>query len=391
MRQYVGARYVPILFNNNGSNNWVNGIGYEALTIVTYLNNSYTSIKNVPSNVGNPAQNPEYWVNTGNYNAMISEINQELSDINTSIAYLKNKQILLIGDSYSTGYGLTTDSYAEILKNFLNQNGIRLTISASAGTGFIGSKTTKYIDLLNQAQNLPYDIILVQGFLNDYEHSGGLKEGIQEAIAEFKTRASILYPTAKVYALPIGKRLSESHYADMQSIINFLNQSRYIVVQDSWGWLFSPLLFQDDGTHPNNLGVTVLYNKFLDLLFNTNYQYRIDNTYWQCTLSNQLNYKIINLRSLIQNNISEGEIINNTRYNFTGFTEIKTNVSPSLQKTIVSAIGNDIVFVQFEFSTNKTVKIYCPSKNSTEVLNLNSLNQMFNEYFSLPLMQLVIG
>lgn len=391
MRQYVGARYVPILFNNNGSNNWVNGIGYEALTIVTYLNNSYTSIKNVPSNVGNPAQNPEYWVNTGNYNAMISEINQELSDINTSIAYLKNKQILLIGDSYSTGYGLTTDSYAEILKNFLNQNGIRLTISASAGTGFIGSKTTKYIDLLNQAQNLPYDIILVQGFLNDYEHSGGLKEGIQEAIAAFKTRASILYPTAKIYALPIGKRLSESHYEDMQSIINFLNQSRYIVVQDSWGWLFSPLLFQDDGTHPNNLGVTVLYNKFLDLLFNTNYQYRVDNTYWQCTLSNQLNYKIINLRSLIQNNISEGEIINNTRYNFTGFTEIKTNVSPSLQKTIVSAIGNDIVFVQFEFSTNKTVKIYCPSKNSTEVLNLNSLNQMFNEYFSLPLMQLVIG
>ena len=44
-RQYIGARYVPKFFDNNGSTEWVKGIGYEPLTIVTYLNNSFTSKK----------------------------------------------------------------------------------------------------------------------------------------------------------------------------------------------------------------------------------------------------------------------------------------------------------------------------------------------------------
>lgn len=79
MMQYVGARYVPKMFNQNGSNEWVQGVQYESLTVVTYLNNSYTSVQNVPSNVGNPADNPEYWVNIGLYGEKFDAMNEAIA------------------------------------------------------------------------------------------------------------------------------------------------------------------------------------------------------------------------------------------------------------------------------------------------------------------------
>lgn len=74
VRQYIGARYVPKFFEGvGGSSEWVGGVEYEPLTIVTYLGNSYTSKKTVPSTIGAPNNNLNYWVNTGNYNAQIEE------------------------------------------------------------------------------------------------------------------------------------------------------------------------------------------------------------------------------------------------------------------------------------------------------------------------------
>lgn len=75
-KQYIGARYVPAFFDNNGSNEWAAGVAYEPLTIVTYLGNSYTSKKPVPSNIGAPntTEGRKYWVNTGNQSAAVDEV-----------------------------------------------------------------------------------------------------------------------------------------------------------------------------------------------------------------------------------------------------------------------------------------------------------------------------
>lgn len=77
-RQYIGARYVPKFFENpNGTCEWLgSSIGYEALTIVTYLNNSFTSKKTVPAGVD--ISDTNYWVNTGNYNAQLQQIIDEI-------------------------------------------------------------------------------------------------------------------------------------------------------------------------------------------------------------------------------------------------------------------------------------------------------------------------
>lgn len=73
VRQYVGARYVPKFAYPVA---WQAGTSYEALTIVTYNNSSYTSKIPVPATVGNPADNDSYWALTGNYNAQVEDYRQ---------------------------------------------------------------------------------------------------------------------------------------------------------------------------------------------------------------------------------------------------------------------------------------------------------------------------
>lgn len=75
VKQYVGARYVPKFASPV---EWAPSTSYEALTIVTFNNASYTSKVPVPPTVGNPANNPQYWALTGNYNAQVEQYRQEV-------------------------------------------------------------------------------------------------------------------------------------------------------------------------------------------------------------------------------------------------------------------------------------------------------------------------
>ena len=79
-RQYIGARYVP-KFSNPVE--WNKALSYEAMTIVTYLGNSFTSKKPVPAGVD--IANGEYWVNTGNYNAQIEAYRADVTELKTQV------------------------------------------------------------------------------------------------------------------------------------------------------------------------------------------------------------------------------------------------------------------------------------------------------------------
>ena len=82
VRQYVGARYVPKFATPV---EWAADTSYEALTIVTFNNASYTSKVQVPPTVGNPANNPQYWALTGNYNAQVEQYRQETENYNARV------------------------------------------------------------------------------------------------------------------------------------------------------------------------------------------------------------------------------------------------------------------------------------------------------------------
>lgn len=91
-RQYVGARYVPKIMGE-----WNKALQYEALSVVTYMGNSFTSKISVPANV--EINNTDYWVNTGNYNAQVEEYRKETLEVkelanntNTDLQTFKNNQ-----------------------------------------------------------------------------------------------------------------------------------------------------------------------------------------------------------------------------------------------------------------------------------------------------------
>lgn len=148
-RQYVGARYVPKIMGE-----WNKALQYEALSVVTYLGNSFTSKVPVPANID--ITNETYWVNTANYNAQVEayrkDVSQVKTDLNNEIVNRKNDSkdnILWIGDSYSVNY------------NHKLPNGVRDMLNAKnwyeyskGGAGFAGAWAgASFNDLIEQAKN----------------------------------------------------------------------------------------------------------------------------------------------------------------------------------------------------------------------------------------------
>ena len=121
-RQYIGARYVPKFYENSvdGSTQWESNVVYAPLIYVTLTNgHMYLSKKQVPATVGTPASNAAYWLDIGDYNGFIEELQDEIDDIN-------NRLIGKIVDM--TKQGLPTDGTSDCSSIF---------------TGIIASDPTK--------------------------------------------------------------------------------------------------------------------------------------------------------------------------------------------------------------------------------------------------------
>lgn len=74
VREYVGARYVPVFATPI---DWNSANTYEPLTIVLHEGNSYTSRQAVPAGI--QITNTAYWAQTGNYNAQIEQYRQDVA------------------------------------------------------------------------------------------------------------------------------------------------------------------------------------------------------------------------------------------------------------------------------------------------------------------------
>lgn len=162
VREYIGARYVPVFANPV---DWNSTRTYEPLTIVTYQGNSYTSRQYVPSGI--QITNSDYWILTSNYNSQVEAYRQEvqrLSDkvdnfdldisgetqartdadtalqgeidaLDERVTDLEYTQCILIGDSWcATGTGRLL---AARIKNRLGIATNRWFNKARSSTGFL--------------------------------------------------------------------------------------------------------------------------------------------------------------------------------------------------------------------------------------------------------------
>lgn len=120
-RQYIGARYVPKFYTNSvdGSTQWESNVVYEPLTYVTLTNaHMYISKKQVPATVGSPASNADYWLDIGNYNGFIDELQEQINTINSTIGSLSdlspNDANSIVGAIKNISYFVTPQMFGAI-------------------------------------------------------------------------------------------------------------------------------------------------------------------------------------------------------------------------------------------------------------------------------------
>ena len=123
VRQYIGARYVPI-FGRPGEESiqWDNTKPYEPLTVVLYQGNSYTSRQFVP--VGIEITNEAFWAETGNYNAQVEQYRQEVMTFDGAI-------------------GTNTDDIDTLKGQLAGTEPSALKSSIDTNTGNIGTHTSQ--------------------------------------------------------------------------------------------------------------------------------------------------------------------------------------------------------------------------------------------------------
>lgn len=99
VRQYIGARYVPLF-----AGTWDSATAYEPLSIVQYQGSSFTSRQYVPAGVS--IDDTDYWALTGNYNAQIEQYRLEVQSFDGRITAnsdaIDDVEALLPSDEFSS-------------------------------------------------------------------------------------------------------------------------------------------------------------------------------------------------------------------------------------------------------------------------------------------------
>lgn len=205
--QYIGARYIPKFYDNpdTGDATWKSDVAYEAFTVVTYQQNSYTSKIPVPATVGNPSSNGDYWVKTADWNAQMSALqthvsnidNVELPEIRNNITNNDKRCFLLFGDSLSVGYTPNVPvedrmGWKDYLKNYLTAKGYEVYIASYLPNSGFGT-TNNYADLVAQTiidqpsiLNAHITDVIVYSGSNDRTATSNTELGIQRFVAAIK-------------------------------------------------------------------------------------------------------------------------------------------------------------------------------------------------------------
>ena len=306
VRQYVGARYVPVFADPL---EWSDTIGYEPLTVVLHEGNSYTSRQSVP--VGIDIDNATYWAETGNYNAQIeayrqevlaydgritananaiaaetqareSEVAEAMADIaaetqaringdnelalridslskQTPVQDENGRNAVFIGDSFMA----PTTSYPQKLAYFTAQlMGWTMYNYAYGGSGWVdeaGAAMNFYHQIQKAAQQITIpvnsvDYVVIGGGFNDWNDPTPLTYNqLYSAAVQTIKEARAQFPNAQIIAIPMMFRNYgvDTHMHDLYSaIVAGIAASGVAVkvIKDAYMW---QLGFKNvDGVHP---------------------------------------------------------------------------------------------------------------------------------------------
>lgn len=162
--QYVGAYYVP----HGWYENYDPEFQYDPLSTVFYKNAWY--ILKQPAPVGTVPTDTKYWAQYNLVPGQITDIISELNEINSKInesQTLKNRNIILVGDSFMVGNSsLNIVGWGELVKNELEKLGATVTLLGDGGYGLIAFDNKTFISLLQSYEgnkNVVTDIFIAGG------------------------------------------------------------------------------------------------------------------------------------------------------------------------------------------------------------------------------------
>lgn len=293
VRQYVGARYVPKFYQNTQNSNsseWETNHAYEAMTIVTYNNSSYTSKIPVPIGVGNPAQNPTYWANTGNYNSQVDLYRQETEQISNKIDNLAiPRNFVLIGDSFSSGIDgnnntsvVSGGGWKQRFKNMVSSysNVYFEDYSTKGIAGF--SSTYKFIEQLKNVENGLTE--LQKNSITDIVVLGGTNENQSQAVIESDIKAFCEYCHTHFRSaiIKIGVLTSQTYNAEhtdyYKAYSNCGKYGAYFLFDTTR--LYSFLKYVgSDGTHLTAEGYDYYTPKLNEIIYTGHAYYRYNGHY----------------------------------------------------------------------------------------------------------------
>lgn len=217
IRQYIGARYTIKIHENSqdaSSAEWEANTSYEPLVMVTYNNSSYLSKKDVPATIGNPAQNPTYWIVTGAYNGQIAALQAQIDAINNNELPAITAQIQSLSDTvsdiaYTKLNGkrivIITDSYGEVTANFIErmqsqcpelETGVNFFPFAYGGAGFVATSGYSWQEKFVNSGDI--DTVTNPNTITDVLVLGGSNDrGTTIAIGDIMSAGQTLYNSLK--------------------------------------------------------------------------------------------------------------------------------------------------------------------------------------------------
>lgn len=371
VRQYIGARYVPMFADPI---QWNNTKTYEPLTIVYNNGNSYTSRQFVPTGID--ITNTEYWALTGNYNAQIEQYRQEVKqyderinnaqslattnkediaaiDANLNALHANNienatnlyntitrDQLITFGDSWTyhvnnaLPHGIAKALSATLIKQygvsgaFFSNNPNLNSILAQVNT----AKADNTYD-----KNLITKIVIICGANN--VNSNITPTGISETIKEIQST----FPNAKIYWAP-------------SFCLKFNNAKQ----MNYYSTITHELAHRTACTPLNNLFCDLFSNNFD--IFQDDNLHLIDNEYTWNLYGYLIGNEIKGTQGLIQNNLDPAMYFNgsiSTKYdqsderNTVQFENITGNVSITPYSTIVNININNITWKNTATSTDE--------------------------------------
>lgn len=185
--------------------------------------------------------------------------------------------VLIIGDSFSQGYGADNakeQGYARVLAD---SEGWNATISGVGGTGFVwhagkaGNKDNAFIDRLKAQKwtGIKPKLVILQGGINDRRAT---REEIAGAIHATVTLARSTWPEAQVLVIapmPVHPHGNNLRKVASALAVGCISSGAFFIDPNRLGWLTvenTPQYAYKDGVHLNTAGHALVASKIKETL-----------------------------------------------------------------------------------------------------------------------------